>query len=311
MAKRTNPRLIGAFVVGAMALTIVGILAFGGGQYFAKRYEAVMFFQGSLSGLAVGSPVEFRGVKVGSVTSISIQYDVARQDVKIPVYVEIFPKAFQIVGGHHDVGNIENLVQRGLRAHLQLQSLVTGQSFIEFEFRPETPIRLVGAETGMPELPTVPSSLDAIQSDIVSVLGKIAKLPLDEIAERLLKVLDHSDHFVATLDAQIAPLSTSLMQVADEASKTLVDARRLVNNVNGNVGPLFAATEKDLKDADGVLGQADKTLIGIQHAISPDSALVYQVDSMLKEIKAAAADVRGLASYLERNPNALLTGKRP
>jgi len=311
MAKRTNPRLIGGFVVGALALAIAGILAFSGTHYFAKKLEAVMFFQGSLSGLSVGSPVEFRGVKVGSVTAISIQYNVAQQDLRIPVYVEIFPKAFQIIGGEHDVGNIQSLVQRGLRGHLQLQSLVTGQSFIEFEFVPETPIVLVGTETGVPELPTVPSSLDTIQADVSSVLRKIAKLPLDEISGRLLKLIDDSDHFVEKLDAQVAPLSAGLLQVEDEASKTLVDARRLVNNVNGGVGPLFSAAEKDLKDADGTLSQADKALAGIQHTISPDSALVYQLDSTLKEIKAAATEIRGLASYLERNPNALLTGKRP
>src|SRR5215471_9478998 len=79
MAKRSNPKLIGGFVVGAIALLIMGAVAFGGGQYFRPKVEWVFFFDGSLSGLEVGAPVTFRGVKVGTVSNVVIQYDVNNQ----------------------------------------------------------------------------------------------------------------------------------------------------------------------------------------------------------------------------------------
>jgi paraquat-inducible protein B len=70
MAKKTNPKLVGVFVIGAIALVIAGILAFGGSQYFTPKVKFVAFFpSASLSGLDVGSPVTFHGVKVGQVTS--------------------------------------------------------------------------------------------------------------------------------------------------------------------------------------------------------------------------------------------------
>ena len=67
MSKKTNPKLVGVFVIGAIVLVITGILAFGGLQYFSSKIKFVAFFPGaSLSGLDVGSPVTFRGVKVGA-----------------------------------------------------------------------------------------------------------------------------------------------------------------------------------------------------------------------------------------------------
>ena len=102
MGKKTNPKLIGGFVIGAIALVIAGILAFGGGQYFATKVKCVAFFPGaSLSGLDVGAPVTFRGVKVGEVTSIVIKYDVARQKLRVPIQFDLDPAELQFVSGEH------------------------------------------------------------------------------------------------------------------------------------------------------------------------------------------------------------------
>src|SRR6478609_6690502 len=137
MSTRANPKLIGGFVLGAIALVIIGLLAFGSGQYFAPKGKAVLYFAGSLAGLDVGSPVTFRGVKVGTVNKIVIQYDIRQQKLRIPVYIELDPAKFQIVSGARSGVNIKELVQRGLRARLQIQSLVTGQTSVDFDFYPD------------------------------------------------------------------------------------------------------------------------------------------------------------------------------
>src|SRR5882724_5288028 len=124
MAKKSNPKLIGAFVIGAIALAIVGAIAFGGTKFLATKHKAVLYFQGSMGGLAVGAPVNFRGVQIGSVTEIKINYDIDNQVMKIPVIIEIMPDMINIVSGKRDTEkNIEALVQRGLRAQLVVQSL--------------------------------------------------------------------------------------------------------------------------------------------------------------------------------------------
>src|SRR5262245_27025164 len=105
MAKKSNPKFIGAFVIGAIALLIGGILAFGGGQYFAAKLKFVVFFpNASLSGLDVGSPVTFRGVKIGQVTNIVIEYNVAHQELRVPIEGEIEPSKLRFVSGEHDPG---------------------------------------------------------------------------------------------------------------------------------------------------------------------------------------------------------------
>ena len=144
MAKQTNPKLIGAFVIGAIALVIAGILAFGGSQYFTAKIKVVVFFPGaSLSGLDVGSPVTFRGVKIGQVTSIVIRYDVARQKLRVPIRLELDSARMQFVSGEHNPGkDIPELIARGLRGQLQTVSLVTGQTTLDFNFYPDTPVRL-------------------------------------------------------------------------------------------------------------------------------------------------------------------------
>src|SRR5262245_51419077 len=131
MAKKTNPKTIGAFVVGAIALAVGGIIAFGGGKFLQDKGKAVLFFSSSsLSGLDVGSPVTFRGVKIGSVTEVIIQYDVDRQTLQIPVFVEVETNRIQIVRGEHSTRNLPALVERGLRAQIVVQSFITGQASI-------------------------------------------------------------------------------------------------------------------------------------------------------------------------------------
>ena len=180
MSKRANPKLIGGFVLGAIALVIIGLLAFGSGQYFAPKGRAVLYFAGSLAGLDVGSPVTFRGVKVGTVTKIVIQYDTREQKLRIPVFIEINPEKFQIITGKRSETDIKELVQRGLRAQLQVQSLVTGQTSVDFDFYPDTPIHLVAVETAEMELPTIPSNIDMLKANLHEPPGEDQQAPARE-----------------------------------------------------------------------------------------------------------------------------------
>jgi paraquat-inducible protein B len=326
MAKKSNPKLIGGFVVGAIALAVIGAIAFGGGQFLAAKDKAVLFFSGSsLSGLDIGSPVTFRGVKVGTVTGIVIQYDVDNQMLQIPVYIEVEVNRIQISSGQRDINNLQALVKRGLRAQLVVQSMVTGQASIEFNFHPDTPIVLVGAESGMVELPTIPSDIDLLKANVTSVLQSIAKLPLDQIASQSLQAVKTANELIANLNAQIEPLADKLENVSDQAAltlkeaqsrlelregepmqnlnQTLTDARQLINNVDEGVAPLMTA-------ALATLEQAQRTLRTAQGTVSPDSSLYFQLNRTLHEIQAMANSIRVFADYMQRHPDALLTGKR-
>src|SRR4029453_17973604 len=86
---RANPKLIGAFVVGAVALVVIGVLLLGGAKFLSEKRTFVAYFEGSVKGLNVGAPVEFQGVRVGSVTNIQLQFLTAEKGFRIPVFLQL------------------------------------------------------------------------------------------------------------------------------------------------------------------------------------------------------------------------------
>jgi len=310
VAKKTNPKLIGGFVVGAVALVIVGALAFGGGQFLKAKEKAVIFFEGSLSGLDVGAPVTFRGIKVGTVSGIVIKYDVPKQELHVPVYIDIQPERFEIVAGERNERNIGALVKRGLRGKLEVQSLVTGQTVIDFDFYPDVPLRLVGAEPGIPELPSAPSDIEVLKANLTSLVAKLSKLPLEEVASDLIgflksaeQTLKTADQTLQTIQGQVQPLADGVKGLTDRASK-------LLDNVDADLPQIVTGLNQVMKTATNALNQGEQTLRTAQNALVPTSPLYFEVNSTLREIKVAATSVRSLADFLERNPNSLITGKK-
>jgi paraquat-inducible protein B len=333
MAAKSNPKVIGGFVVGAVALLVAGVIAFGGGQYFTPRDKAVLYFsEASMSGLDIGSPVTFRGVKVGSVTDIVIHYDIDEQKLTIPVYIEIDLSRFEIVRGERDAKkNVQALIDRGLRAQLVVQSLVTGQASIDFSFRPDQPAAYVGAEKRFVELPTIPSDIDLLKANLSSVLQRIAKLPLDEIGARTLDTIDSTNALMKNINGELTGVATSIRGIGDQATATLkdaqarlqlqdgepmnnlnnaiVDAQKLVNKVNGGIDPIIADANRLTTMTLSTMDQMKLTLEAARSSISPDSDLYFQMTRTLKEIQTTANAIRALADYVQRHPDALLLGK--
>src|SRR6185369_4131367 len=116
MSTKANPKVIGSFVVGAVVLAVGGLIAFGGGQFLKKTTPMVMFFQGSVGGLAVGAPVTFDGVKIGQVTRVEPVYDAAKADVLIPVYIELDTQ-IKTIGPESGtvLANLDEMIKDGLR----------------------------------------------------------------------------------------------------------------------------------------------------------------------------------------------------
>ncbi len=328
MAKGSNPKLIGVFVVGAIALALLGLIAFGGAGFLQQKIIAVLYFPGSLSGLDVGSPVTFRGIPVGKVTAIRIQYDVNQHSLHIPVFIEVDRQKFEIVNGERKSSNILELVQRGLRAQLETQSFVTGQLSVDFDFHPDTPILLVGGEPGMLELPTVASQMSQLKSSVSGVLEKIAKLPLEQITQDAASVLLSAKRTLSDADGDLKPLVESVRGTSQQASQLLANinaqvkplsdsvkatsdqADQLLTTATAGMPQLLSGAKQVMKSANVALSQADQTLRSAQGTIAPSSPLYFQINGTLVEIKNAAASLRILAEYLERHPDALITGKR-
>jgi len=345
MSSKSNPKLIGAFVLGAIVLAIGAALAFGGTQLFSEKRQYVLFFEGSVGGLNVGAPVNFRGVQLGNVTGIIIRYRDSDKSLIIPVHIEIDVGRLQIEGKFIKGTIGTALVERGLRAQLAMQSLVTGQASVEFDFYPGTEARLTHLEADVPELPTIPSTMSRLQATVGDIMQKLNKLPLEKIATdidttiqsaqtalqaatSLLKNTDSRvDPFLAragatlakletladSLNAEAGPLLTSAKGAADQATATLADAQARLQlkegepayNLNAALETARGAVVGLNKDLDGV----GTVLEMVRNDYSQESAMYRQINATLIELKATSAAIRRFAEYLQRNPDALIVGK--
>lgn len=344
MSKQASKTVIGGFVVGALILVIVGVLVFGSGKFFRKTTDFVVYFKGSVSGLYVGAPVVFRGVKIGSVKSITLHADLETMQAKIPVVVEIVPEKFHVSEGtrdHHK--NLPKLIEKGLRAQLTMESLVTGNLMIELDFHPGKPVRVVENITEYPEIPSIPSAFEQITkklktlpieeifNKLTSAIGGVEKIvnspKIEEIFRNIHLALLDARKLVQNADKQIEPLSGNAQGALRDARKLLKDVNRqvkplitdvrvavndygkLAKGMDQEIEPMADRLEKTQETAQAALIQAKKTLAAVEASLDEESPLVYDLETTLREISAMARSFRLLADYLKRHPNALIMGK--
>ena len=171
-----------------MALVVIGVLLLGGAKFLTEKRTFVAYFEGSVKGLNVGAPVEFQGVKVGSVTDIQLQFLTEELEFRIPVFLQFEPGRMSQVGRHVDPQRqlLKPLVERGLRAQLEMQSLVTGQLIVQLGFHPDTPVTLVG-DGKIPEIPTVPTTMQELTQSVTHALTEFRHLPIPQLIGQLVE----------------------------------------------------------------------------------------------------------------------------
>ena len=314
MARAASKTLIGGFVVGAIALAVLGVTIFGSGRLFRNRPTAVMFFSGTITGLSVGSPVKFRGVTVGQVTKIAAGFDPTDLSIASPVYVEFNPRSLIVSPrGKESLGEgadlfktgrlYQPLLEKGLKAQLDVLSIVTGQLYINVDFRPEMPTTLVGLEPRYPEIPTIPSLRDQLTETLRKLPEKIMSATdavdqlvhspaVQEAAQGFAGATRELEGLIRELRAEVKPLTASLTASSDAAGRT------------------FAQAEQALRQAGTSLEQLRSTLGSYERIAAQNANLGYDLSRTLSELDAAARAVRSLADSLERNPEAVLKGRR-
>lgn len=275
MSKPANKTLIGAFVIGAIALLVIAVLIFGSGKILKKTFHAVMFFEGSIKGLNEGAPVIFKGVKIGAVKEIRLFYDAAGDSLRIPVIIELEPEKVERtdVAERQPEKNLKLLIERGMRAQLQMQSMVTGQLMIALDFFPDKPARYVSFIKDYLEIPTVPTPFEELTKTI-------QHLPLKEIAKKLNLTLSATRKLIQHIDKKIDPLISNVSKTSEVAQDAL-------------------------EGVQATLKQTEKTLT----TFSEDSRMVYEMNKMIRELSAAARSMRSLSEYLEQHPDSIIKGK--
>jgi paraquat-inducible protein B len=314
MGKKPNPATIGAFVVGAFALAVAGVLVFGSGQYFRHLEKYVLFFPGSVNGLVLGAPVKFRGVDIGTVKDIRLVLEPGRTErqVTIPVYVETDPSKITLDGkpmDMHDPVQLRAMIERGLRAQLQSQSLVTGLLFVQIDFFPDTPATYVLQQPSKPtEIPTVPTTLEQASSaarEIIAELRSIKFGPMVQEASEALQGLNELVHSPA-LHTAIDGLPATVINV----NEAVASLRRMSEDLSRQVAPISNRLGGTLANADQTMTTVRETVGAARILIEPGSPLDHDLRKTLLDVSTAARALAQLADYLERNPSALLYGKQ-
>lgn len=254
---------------------------------FTQKIPYLVHFQDSVRGLTPGAPVEYKGIRLGTVKDVGLQIDFDEEKIHIPVIIEIEP---QRLGDGNEVNEpyvlMEQLVQRGLRAQLQSGNLLTGALLVDLGFHPNAPKAELLKEGNYPEIPSVPSELEALTASINGVLTEMASLPLKDLVNDLRATVQSVNRLVSSPKAE---------EALDSLNVSATELQALMRNLDQQIGPL--------------LNQARGTLASAEAMVGPDSAVRYDLNAMFKELTGAARSIRVFADYLERHPEALLTGK--
>jgi paraquat-inducible protein B len=318
-----KPSVVGAFVVGGIALAVGAVLLFGSLRLFSPTVRAVAYFPGSIGGLAVGAPVTFRGVRVGSVAHVRLQLDMRDMTVEIPVILDLDPAAVSLAHGADGaaIAGLDAMIKAGLRAQLTQQSVVTGQLQVELDLQPNVPGMVVGRRAeGLPEIPTIPSTLQNLRE-------KVEELHLNELVNRANEAMTSVRRLSDQLNGQVGPLSDSILQTAESARTTLGAATEAIRQVQadstralGDVDKLAvearaqlsgrgAELSRVLVDADRTMHEAQALAASLSAMTAPRSEARLNLEAALRDLAAASASLRGFAGELERNPGALVTGR--
>jgi paraquat-inducible protein B len=254
---------------------------------YTRKITYVLYFDESVRGLDIGAPVEFRGVRVGTVRDLKAEFDTRTNQIRIPVLIDIEPDRVPRADGNEQTPTLEEtkqridrLVERGIRAQLRTGNLLTGKRFVALDFYPNTPITLVDAKNGYPQLPTTPTVLGAVEDAATDLMTKLQKLPIEQIAQNLLAASEGLNHLMNDQELQ---------KTVRTANTTLEAFRELAEDIDRNVIP-----------------NARQTLAGLDES----SPIYLSVVNTLDELSMTARSLRVFAEYLERHPEALLRGKQ-
>lgn len=331
MNRNPNPKIIGAFVSVSLVLLVTMVLFFGSAGFLGRNVHFILFFDQSVNGLQVGSPVKFRGVPVGSVERIQIRAEGQDPDSRaIPVVIKIDRSRLE-----DDLGastssfqpeTIRESVARGLVAQLAIESLITGQLFVEFSFEPEKTqafrSHLIAAN-GMVEIPTLGSPLDQITNDLVQLISQVSAVDLGRLSENVNVALENLAVVLQGVDSQ--GISESVTRAANQVTEfvssdefeqslaamrgAFIEVQSAAKAFNLDTGSLGATVETWTQRFEQSLDKLDGLTAQTTEMIEPDSSLRYELENTLRELSRAAQSARQFTDYLERNPNALLTGR--
>jgi paraquat-inducible protein B len=318
------------FVLGAALLMLLAFVSFGGSNFFAKPTRFVVYFDESVSGLDPGAAVKVTGVRIGRVAAINVRYDSATRAAQVQTICEIDRNVLIDRDGNTiELTNpveLQNLIDRGMRAKLNLQG-ITGLMFVELSFEDPreypAPARLPAE--AYPVIPAIRSPIAEVQSSIVEIVADIKQANISGLSKDLRALVGTTNHKLGELD--VKAMSARITAAAEAVEKfvgspdakqsfanlnaAVADLRLLLAKVDGQVGPVSEDFRRTLAQAQDALKSIDAAAVTTRRFVQSQGNLGEDVSRALQQITEAADAIQRLAELLERNPNALIVGRKP
>ena len=320
--KTSNPTTLGVFLVFGFALALAGVLTFSSGSLFHPQLKAILYFDGSLKGLNPGAPVKFRGVTIGKVDQVLIRHNQGRDDYAMPVIIAVDKKLVQARSDENlQIGNQTRLnenIQRGLRGRLDAESLVTGILYVSLDMVPDASRPVFHQlKPEYSEMPTMPSQVQQL-------LANLEHFDLPGISTKLTALLSRLDTSLGHLDLpQINAGVTNLLEAANQLltgpdltnsvvslRRTLNRAETLLTRIDGHIDPVADNLTNTLFEAQKTLGDVRRAAQNLSDLLGPDNSFGSDLTQALEQLGNSGRAVADLAEFLERNPNALLAGRK-
>lgn len=330
MKTKAGPAIVGAFVIGAFVLGIIALLSFGGVSLFSKPERFTVNFDESIHGLDLGSPVKLRGVRIGRVVELNVRYVAEKNRSVVAVVCELNR---DIITDHRgmklDVSSraeLQKLVDQGLRARLEIQALATGMLYVGLDFvdPAEFPAEALDFQPRYVVVPAMPSAISEFQANLTEILNDVQKMDFAGMSAEFKGLLADTRKQLSGMDlkgtveqwkktgAQFETLAASpeIKDTLVNMNAALGDLRTVLATLNEQVGPVGTELTATLTQAKASLESFGATANAAHRFISSQSGLGDEATRTLQQLSSAAEAVQRLADFIERNPQALITGRK-
>ena len=314
------PLAIGAFIMGAIILVFIALLFFSGGRLFAEKAPVVMFFNSSVQGLQVGAPVKLKGVVIGEISDIRIDFpNDSSQGVTAAVHADLLLKRINLKGTQVGEEFFSHAIDNGLRAQLNYQSLLTGQLYVELDFYPDTSPHLHGEKDQLLELPTIATDFESLSKDFQSMNLKSLVNNVDNLAQHLGEIaasgqiqqaLDSFDTAAKAVKKTAINLNITQANLGENGKDILAKLDNLLEQLSQDEPKLIESLHHSLIELRSTLTSINQVATQAGDTLGQDSPLLIKLDNTLEEIRRSARALRSLSETLDEQPEAILRGKK-
>lgn len=323
MSRRASPAMVGGFIMGGVVLVVAAVIVLGSGKLFKDTVEYMSWFEGSVNGLNPGAPVKFMGVTIGQVTAIRLraaadgmldteaEFENWEENLRIPVFYELDRNQLRKEGTVADVADpvvARLLIEGGLRATLEVESILTGRKYISLSVDRNSPINVVNDPSVHAfEIPTKETGLEWLERDIQSLMSKLTNLDVEGLVEAITDAANEIGELASAKETRAA--LNNIPGTLAEVRETMRSIQAVAASADTTLEAIRPRIDASSEEVEAAAHELDLTLANLRAVVEPGSPLLTNLENALYEISIAAAALGELTDYLQQNPSALLRGK--